>query len=139
MFSSPSLLVLAARSTFWLHMRRYWRSPESTRDMVVLGLIVLFLLGVTIAWWISNRRRRNETTELNDPRLLLRDLCRLHRLTWSQCRLLRQVTATRKLESELQLFVEPRLLRDVSAYPALHNLQPRLTQLAEKLFAHGGE
>jgi hypothetical protein len=96
-------------------------------------LIVALLLGcwAVLQVWAIRARARNA----NSPRRLFRGLCRLHRLSWSQRRLLRQLARARGLAQPAQLFVGPEYFDESQLTPALRGKIQWLRRLRQQLFA----
>lgn len=96
---------------------------------VALGMLITIVL----TWLIFRWRRSRSTRRLHSPRLLLRDLFRLHGLGWSDQRLLLQAAKRQKVTNPARLFLETDLWqqaidaeRSVARRRRLKTLQAKL-------------
>jgi hypothetical protein len=101
-------------------------------ELLILSSVALFVV-ITIVWGkISMRRRRD--FDYNSPPRLFSELCRAHKLTWSNRRLLKQLAAARDLKSAATLFVEPEYFDLTNLPPALKPSAQELRRLRHNLF-----
>lgn len=96
---------------------------------VVLGMLITTVL----TWLIFRWRRSRSTRRLNSPRMLLRDLFRLHGLGWSDQRLLLQAAKRQKVMNPARLFLETDLWQQAIAAERSVARQRRLKTLQAKL------
>jgi len=100
-------------------------------ELLILAAVTLLVIGAII-WQTISRRRRE--FEYDRPPRLFKELCRAHKLTWSNRRLLIQLAAARGLKGAALLFVEPEHF-DVTNIPAaLKASAAELRRLRHKLF-----
>lgn len=96
---------------------------------VAVGTLVTLVL----TWMIYRWRRARSKRLLNSPRLLLRDLFRLHGLGWSEQRLLLQAAKRQKITNPARLFLEPALWQQAVDAERSPVRQRRLKTLQAKL------
>jgi hypothetical protein len=101
-------------------------------EVLILAAVTLLVI-VTVVWQTISRRRRRDF-HYNSPQRLFADLCRVHKLNWSNRRLLKHLAAARGLKSPATLFVEPEHF-DMTNVPAtLKAAAADLRHLRHKLF-----
>jgi hypothetical protein len=101
-------------------------------EILILTAVTLLVI-VTITWQVLSRRRLHDFA-YNRPAHLFADLCRAHKLNWSNRRLLKHLAAARGLKCPTTMFVEPEYF-DMTNVPA--TLKPsavELRQLRHKIF-----
>jgi hypothetical protein len=101
-------------------------------ELLIISSLTLLVV-IAIVWRTASQRRRRDF-EYNSPPRLFSELCRAHKLTWSNRRLLKQLAAARDLKCAATLFVEPDYF-DLTNLPS--ELKPaahELRQLRHKLF-----
>jgi hypothetical protein len=96
---------------------------------VAIGMVATLVLTWVIFRWRKARSRRR----LNSPRLLLRDLFRLHQLSWSDRRLLLQAAKRQKVATAARLFLEPELWQKAIESEKLPARQRQLKTLHKRL------
>ena len=101
-------------------------------ELLILVAVTLLVI-VTIVWQIISRRRRRDFDYDRPPRLFA-DLCRAHKLNWSNRRLLKHLAAARGLKCPSTLFVEPEYFDMTNVPVALKPSAGELRQLRHKLF-----
>ena len=101
-------------------------------EVLILAAVTLLVI-VTIVWQTISRRRQRDF-EYDRPARLYADLCRAHKLNWSNRRLLKQLAAARGLKCPAALFVEPEYFDMTNVPPALKPSAAELRQLRHKLF-----
>lgn len=103
-----------------------------TLSWMALGILVSSILTWLIFRWRSVRLKRLE----NSPRKLWRDLCLLHKLSWSERQLAARVARRLKLQVPARLFLEADLWRQASETEPAHRRRElqRLVVLRNKLF-----
>ena len=124
------LLAAQDYSGEWEHLGRLLDfGPYELLILVAVTLLVI----VTIVWQIISRRRRRDFDYDRPPRLFA-DLCRAHKLNWSNRRLLKHLAAARGLKCPSTLFVEPEYFDMTNVPVALKPSAGELRQLRHKLF-----
>jgi hypothetical protein len=103
-----------------------------TCEVLILAAVTLLVIG-TIVWQSISRRRRRDF-EYDRPPRLFADLCRAHKLNWSNRRLLKQLAAARGLKCPASLFVEPEYFDMTNVPAALKPSAGELRQLRHQLF-----
>lgn len=93
------------------------------------------LFATVLTWLIFRWRGARLKRRLNSPRLLLRDLFRLHEIGWSDRQLLLKVARRQKVKDPARLFLEPELWRTVLEAQRSDHQRLRLRALQEKLLA----
>jgi hypothetical protein len=101
-------------------------------ELLILSIVTLLVV-TTIVWRTVSRRRRRDF-EYNSPPRLFSALCRAHKLTWSNRRLLKHLAAARDLKCAATLFVEPDYFDLANLPPELKPAAHELRQLRHKLF-----
>lgn len=86
-----------------------------------------------VTWLVYRWRRVRSKRRLNSPRLLLRDLFRLHSLGWSEQRLLLQAARRQKIASPARLFLEAELWQQAIEAEKAPARQRRLKLLQAKV------
>lgn len=101
------------------------------------GLLVL--AAILLVFWLAARfmDRPRRSRPKNCPRRLFLELCRAHRLRWSERWLLWRIARRTRLREPAKLFVSPELLKARSAAP--ESEVRRLESLAMRLFGGVGE
>ena len=101
-------------------------------EVLIVAAVTLLVI-VTIVWQTISRRRRRDF-DYDSPQRLFADLCRAHKLNWSNRRLLKQLAAARGLKCPSTLFVEPEYFDMTNVPCALKPSAGELRQLRHKLF-----
>jgi hypothetical protein len=101
-------------------------------EVLILSAVTLLVI-VTVTWQTISHRRRRDFDYDRPPRLFA-DLCRAHKLNWSNRRLLKHLAAARGLKCPATLFVEPEYFDMTNVPPALKPSAAELRQLRHKLF-----
>src|SRR5882757_5946377 len=86
-------------------------------EVLILASVTLLVI-ITIVWQTISRRRRRDFAYDSPPRLFA-DLCRAHKLTWANRRLLKHLATARGLKCPATLFVEPENFDMTNVPPAL--------------------
>jgi len=119
----------------WLALLAQVRA--SPLGMSRLGALAAGLsLGVLAIWWYSRIRdtpRKEHAPQ--SPQQLMHELCRAHRLSAAQERLLEWVVNDRQLTHPAMLFLDPLLLERAISRSDAPGVRKRLTDLRSKLFA----
>ncbi len=102
------------------------------REVLILATVTLLVI-ITVIWQTISRRRRRDFDYDSPPRLFS-DLCRAHRLNWSNRRLLKQLAVARGLKSPAALFVEPEYFDMTNVPSALKGSVAELRSLRRQLF-----
>ena len=92
---------------------------------VVIGSVVLIVRTATT---------RGARRTIASPRRLFRSLCQVHRLNWSDRRLLRRLARARGLADANQLFIDPRCFDAEASRGPLHAHAGRIAELRQQLF-----
>lgn len=101
------------------------------------GLLVL--VAILLVFWLAARfmDRPRRSRPVNRPRRLFLELCRAHRLRWSERWLLWRIARRNRLREPARLFVSPELLKARSGAP---EPEARLLEsLAARLFGAIGD
>jgi hypothetical protein len=104
----------------------------NTHEVLILTAVTLLVI-VTIVWQVVSKRHRRDF-DYDRPHRLFADLCRAHKLTWSNRRLLKQLAMARGLKSPTLLFVEPDHFDMTNLPSVLKTSATELRQLRHKLF-----
>jgi hypothetical protein len=105
-----------------------WYNPWLLPAVVLAGTTLLLLL----VRWTTRSRVRNSS---GDGRKLFFELCRAHRLNWSESRFLWRVAGGLSPEEPARLFVEPARLSPAALTGKLAKEAGRLAALKQRLFA----
>ena len=130
--SLGATLLLAAHTYSQEWVRIAHALSWVTYEIVILSAVTLLVIA-TIVWQTISIRRRRDFHYDSSARLFL-DLCRVHKLNWSDRRLLKQLSASRGLKSPEALFVEPEYFDMTNIPKALRASAAELRQLRHKLF-----
>jgi hypothetical protein len=133
---NPLQSVLLSQSDAWWT----WFRDFSIFDVSRLGALAAGLaVGVLIAWYYSRfSSRRQEDVSPHNPQRLFAELCRAHKLSAAQRRLLEWLAAERQLLQPALVFLDPILLESAIAHADSPNVRQRLTELRSRLFAGAG-
>lgn len=101
-------------------------------EVLIVASVTLLVI-VAIVWQTISRRRRRDF-DYDRPQRLFADLCRAHKLNWSNRRLLKHLAAARGLKCLSTLFVEPEYFDMTNVPPALKTSAGELRQLRHILF-----
>jgi hypothetical protein len=95
-------------------------------------------LGVLAIWWYARIRvqapKQPKQPAPHSPQQLFHELCRAHRLSAAQERLLEWVVSDRQLSQPGLLFLDPLLLERAISRSDTPGVRKRLTDLRSKLF-----
>jgi hypothetical protein len=95
-------------------------------------------VGVLIAWcysrW-SRTQREEDTGPPHSPQKLFSELCKAHKLSAAQQRLLEWLAAERQLLQPALVFLDPILLESAIAHADSPNVRKRLSELRSRIFA----
>lgn len=132
------LPTLLADGEPWHHMGRRFREGGTNlqlSDLLILGAILGLV--ILLLWLLSKYLHNRERRPYNSPRGLFRELCRAHRLRWSQRWLLWSVAHARGLSPPAMIFLKPQVLSPAHLPPKLAARKEEITQLRAILFASG--
>ena len=101
-------------------------------EVLIVASVTLLVI-VAIVWQTISRQRRRDF-DYDRPQRLFADLCRAHRLSWSNRRLLKHLAAARGLKCPSTLFVEPEYFDATNVPLTLKRSAVELRQLRHKLF-----
>jgi hypothetical protein len=106
-------------------------------DISRMGALAAGLaVGVLIAWYYSRWfNRRPVDNAPNNPQRLFAELCRAHKLSAAQQRLLEWLASERQLLQPALVFLDPILLESAIAHADSPAVRKRLTELRSRLFA----
>jgi len=112
-------------------------SKLAALDATRLGALAAGLaIGVLLVWCYSRgSNRRQIDCSPHSPHKLFAELCKAHRLTAAQRRLLEWLAAERQLLQPALVFLDPILLESAIAHADSPGVRKRLTDLRTKLFA----
>jgi hypothetical protein len=131
MLTTPVGTLILAQSNDW---SRWLGLLDSSRvGALAAGLAV----GVLVAWCYSrsSARRRDVETSPHNPQQLFGELCRAHKLSAAQRRLLEWLAAERQLLQPALVFLDPILIESAIAHAQSPSVRQRLTELRSRLFA----
>lgn len=92
------------------------------------------LIATVITWLVFRWRKARSNRRLNSPRLLLRELFRIHQLTWADRSLLLRTAKSQKVGNPARLFLESDLWQQAMAVEKSPRRKRRLKSLQAKLF-----
>ncbi len=96
---------------------------------VGLGMLIATIITWLIFRWRGSRLKRR----LNSPRQLLRELFRLHKMGWSDQRLLFAAARRQKVKDTARFFLEPELWRQAINVERSPSTRRRLATLQAKV------
>ena len=128
--------VLLGGQARYVHMgRRFQRggSRLETGDLLVLLVVLVAVTAAVwlLSWYLNYREKRGH----DSPRRLFHELCRAHRIGWSDRHLLRQLARWHRLPCPSLLFLDPQRFDLEQAGPAFSARSGRLVALRDRLFA----
>jgi hypothetical protein len=124
-------LLLATRSV-WGRFDHERPSFDSTHWWLLLGCVVLFA-GFAAAIYRSSRQGKCEF-EADSQVKLFRDLCRAHRLSSRNRRLLRRLASARGVAEPARLFIEPKHFEVAQLPETLRASAEQIRRLRNRLF-----
>jgi hypothetical protein len=130
-FNNLQLFAAQDYSSEWDRLGN-WLDAVGPYEVLILTAVTLLVI-VTIVWQVISRRRRRDFDYDRPPRLFT-ELCRAHRLSWSNRRLLKHLAIASGLKSPAMLFVEPEYFDMANVPPTLKASAAELRQLRHKLF-----
>ena len=93
------------------------KDGKTTTALTMLAIAVLVTVTTALVYWVV--KRRSEAV-INQPRKLFAELCRAHRLSFGQRRLLANLARSLKLEDQCEIFVNSELWQlDPVQFPQL--------------------
>jgi hypothetical protein len=131
--SIPSGIHLLAAQDYsreWERLGRLFNSGPY--EVLILAAVTLIVI-VAITWQTFSKRRRRDF-DYDRPARLFADLCKAHKLNWSNRRLLKQLAAGRGLKLPATLFVEPEYFDTTNLPAALQPSAKELRKLHHELF-----
>jgi hypothetical protein len=111
------------------------RSTADTRSLAVLLAVIAAVL--LVAWVVSWYSRRQEHRRRHSASALFNELCRVHKLTWSDRQLLSQLARLAGLDIKARLFLDADAWSRTLPQVTDPNLHQRCVALQEKLFGQG--
>ena len=129
-------IPLLAQIDKWREMGREFQSDHSKlapgtvlASLSVLAVVVVFL------WLLARLMTRTEERRLfNNPKQLVRSLCRAHQLSRADRRLLAQIGRARRIAQPASLFLDPDQFDAAAELPALRGQKRSIKELRERLF-----
>jgi hypothetical protein len=106
-------------------------SFQAGNSLLLLGVLAAL---VAIVWLVSRYISIYESGGCYSPRRLFRELCRGHRLGWTDRQLLRQLARWHRLPNAAQLFVEPHRFDLEKLKPVFAEHTAQLATLRDRLF-----
>jgi hypothetical protein len=129
----PNGIHLLASQNYSREWERLGRLLNSgLYEVLILAAVTLLVVAAIIYQSISSRRRRDFAYD-RPPRLFF-ELCKAHKLNWSNRRLLKQLAAARGVKFPAMLFVEPDYFETTNLPAALQPAATELRNLRRKLF-----
>lgn len=128
-----SLLLAETPASTQMGNRLQAESANSIWLLLAIGGVLL--IGLLIAGWSLKRwflKRRNNS--LNDPRLMLRELCKAHGLSRRVERLILTMARCLGVKHPGRLFLEPRLLSAAIQQPELAHHRKAILLLQARIF-----
>lgn len=116
--------------TSGLRERRRLDTQDVVTGLLVLGAVVLVVWILSYLMTLQERRRPYVS-----PRRLFLELCKAHKLRWSQWWLLWRVARAQRLRDPALLFLAPERLESIRESPAFRKRAAELKRLREMLFA----
>ena len=132
---------LALEENPLIYMNRGFKDKAAQFDALDLSVFLAIVVALLVAVWLTSRivDRIQRKCPYRSPLWLFLGLCRAHRLSWREGRLLWQVARAQRLESAARLFLEPERLDAAKRLPALTSRTAELESLGRRLFAESGE
>lgn len=101
-FVSGQLCVLGQGRIQSLNQAFLSKDGKVTTSLTMLAIAALVIVTTAIVYWVV--KRRSEAT-VDNPRKLFAELCRAHRLSFGQRRLLAKLAKSLKLADPCEIFV----------------------------------
>lgn len=115
LFVSSQLSVLAQGRIQSLNQAFLSKDGKTTTALTMIAIAVLVTVTTAIIYWVV--KRRSEGT-VDSPRKLFAELCRAHRLSFGQRRLLASLAKSLKLDDQCEIFLNSDLWQlDPVKYP----------------------
>ncbi len=128
-------LTVLADSAPWQQMGNHFKQGGSSADLtsllVVLGAIAVFVFLLCL---VAKFMQRDSNRPYRSGWRLFLELCRAHRLSWSDSWLLWRLAASQGLQHKSVLFLEPERFIAPQVSTAFAHKQPRLNELRMRLF-----
>lgn len=112
---------------------RRFRHGGSNLDATQV-IVFVVAIGALIGGAYILSRYVNDNRPCNHPGKLHRELCRAHKLSWSDRRLLNQVAACHQIEMTASLFIAPDLFDPSGLPPQLQKRRDQIQQLRARIF-----
>jgi hypothetical protein len=130
------ILILIAENERTRQMMQALRSARNSTssNSTWLGLMILMaalLAFVALAIIVQRQQRQRK---VSCPRSLFFEICRAHRLTWFERRLLWRLARSQKLADPARLFLSPECFEIGSLTVALRSRAEELRKLSERIF-----
>lgn len=132
------LLAADDRSEMFRNLGSGFRDKKEHFEPLLLAGWIALLVAVAIVLGLVIRAlaRRYETEAFNSPRALFRVLCRAHRLTRSERKLLGKLADEQQLEQPARLFLEPERFEAALRSVELAAYRRDLARLRARVFAN---
>lgn len=128
--------LMLAETNYFYYLGDHFRPGRSQTNLqgagivaAVIATIVLFVL-VWSRWQAAHQRRIK-----NDPWLLLAELCRAHRLSAVQRRLVMRIAGQARLAEPATILLDPAILTGAAERAGNRQLKQALAKLKEQLFS----
>jgi hypothetical protein len=124
----------------YMHMgRRFRRGGNDIAWTDLLLPIAVIGFAVGIAWIATRYLKFRERRKADSPHELFVELCHAHGLDWASQQLLRRLANAHRLQSPVQLFVEPERFDLAILGKAFENRRSQVVALRSRLFSDSGE
>jgi hypothetical protein len=129
--------VLLAQQLYWERLGDRFRGgyADFSLGKIVATVAVVALFGIGVYLLRRYAHERPHSASFNSPPELFRELCRAHRLDFSQRRLLKRLAAAWDLASPAFLFVEPNYFETTKLPAEWEHDTLRVEKLRARLFA----
>lgn len=94
--------------------------------------VILFTVIVGLVYYDANYRQHH--SNLENPWIVFRELCKAHQLTWTEAKFLKKLAVELDLDDPLPLFIEPRYFVGALENKALESSKPTIQYLLKKFF-----
>lgn len=116
-----------------------FRQGGGQLDWLTMLLVVLTLgIAIAVVWSVARHLSRKEAGNYHNHRGLFRELCRAHRLRWSDRRLLASVARSQGVSVPARMFVEPERFEPNRLQDLPEAQRGRAAKLCETLFCSAG-
>ena len=126
--------LLAAGGRFQAMGRRFRADAGQHNYNSLFSFLMLIACATLVIWGLTRLVQWTEKHGKNSPRALFRELCRVHRIGWSERRMIKDLAEWQHLDQSAQVFLEPERFDAALLSPGLAEHRESLEALRDKIF-----